>query len=706
VGYQLGLDIGTASAVAAVYKNGRPCVVPIGRSPDFSPMLAFGPRGEILTGEAAVEYASIRPEHAIADLKRRLADSHPILIEGLPHPTESLLHHVMEELLAQVIVHQGGVPNQITVSHPAEWGPFETGRLKQAIAGGPVPPTAISMVPEAIAVARNFACHERLAESQLLLVGDIGAGYFSTAVVQAANSKLKIVGQPKGLSHFGGIELDQIMLDLVTEQVDLDFTSFDLNDADTRNGLVELGLDITAGRERLSSSDSATVVVDLPTCKDQAVVSRVAYEERVKPHLADMVSVMSAAINSAALKHSEISQIVLAGGPALTPCINTYLSASLGLSVAIVPEPTHSGALGAAAIAAQVPIPLIKPRVTRPPMPPTATGKPGAKPKPRRDHESTLVIGKIEVAHRTPSWATVLDDLSMLDHSEAPLDFAQLPDTQTDLGEQDQSWQNHALPAAFQSARPISRDNNPPAVYLFNDPDENGANGLRWEDPAAPSKTRDAFRLISVAFLVAAVAAVGAGGIWKLGLLNFDPGPDQASRVGSLVDDQGEIQDTNQVQDGVSITPDTQLQTEENEPTDLERLGNSLAEETVELSDAPSNSALPSAPVRIIGQPTVVSTRGGSVTFEIRTNDVCSELRWEIRLVAQDRLVAQGGPPNACVGDLHQVTVNPEHLIDGQKLVPNEPYQLTVNLQGSDSQSGGLPAGTGEVSSSAEFTVG
>jgi hypothetical protein len=143
----------------------------------------------------------------------------------------------------------------------------------------------------------------------------------------------------------------------------------------------------------------------------------------------------------------------------------------------------------------------------------------------------------------------------------------------------------------------------------------------------------------------------------------------------------------------------------EDEPTDLERLQNSLVEEPIELSDAPSASALPSAPVRIIDQPAVVSSEAGLVTFEVRTNDVCSELRWEIRLAAQDLLIAKGDPPSTCVGSLHQVTVGPEHLIPGQELSLQEIYYLKVNLQGSDSPSSGLPVGTGSASASAEFTI-
>jgi len=85
VGYDLGVDLGTTMTAAAVLRDGRTEVAPLGtRSLDMPSVAHLRPDGELLVGESAERRAATEPGRFARDVKRRMGDPTPVLLGGTP----------------------------------------------------------------------------------------------------------------------------------------------------------------------------------------------------------------------------------------------------------------------------------------------------------------------------------------------------------------------------------------------------------------------------------------------------------------------------------------------------------------------------------------------------------------------------------------------------------------------------------------------
>src|SRR3954452_9040346 len=132
--YALGIDLGTTFTATAVWRNGRAEISPLGmRSAEIPSVVLARPDGSFLTGEAAARRATIEPDRVAREFKRRMGDSTPLLLGGSPFSAVALTARLLSAVVNTVSGREGGRPSSVCVSHPANWGPFKTDLLKQAV---------------------------------------------------------------------------------------------------------------------------------------------------------------------------------------------------------------------------------------------------------------------------------------------------------------------------------------------------------------------------------------------------------------------------------------------------------------------------------------------------------------------------------------------------------------------------------------------
>ena len=77
--YRVGVDLGTTYSSAAVAREGRAQIVPLGNRAAVVPSVVLArDDGSLLTGEAAEARAATEPGHVAREFKRRLGDPSPI----------------------------------------------------------------------------------------------------------------------------------------------------------------------------------------------------------------------------------------------------------------------------------------------------------------------------------------------------------------------------------------------------------------------------------------------------------------------------------------------------------------------------------------------------------------------------------------------------------------------------------------------------
>jgi actin-like ATPase involved in cell morphogenesis len=353
-GYGLGIDIGTTYTAAAVARDGRADIVSLGTRAAVVPSVVFVTEdGRFLTGEAAEARAVDDASRVARGFKRRLGDSTPMLVGGTPCSAESLYAAMVRDVVALVTEREGGPPDAITLTHPANWGPFKLDLLQQAarLAGL----DAVSFLREPDAAATQYASMQRLEDGEIVAVYDFGGGTFDAAVLQRRGDGFVVRGEPEGIERLGGIDIDEAVFGHVRDVIGPQLDALDADDDGVRRALVRLREECTLAKERLSTDTDVSINVLLPNVSTTIRLTRAELEAGVRPALTATVESLQRSIASSGLQVGDIDRVLLVGGSSRVPLVAQLVVGELGRPVTIDADPKHVVALGAARHAAGEP---------------------------------------------------------------------------------------------------------------------------------------------------------------------------------------------------------------------------------------------------------------------------------------------------------------------------------------------------------------
>jgi molecular chaperone DnaK len=409
--YQLGIDVGTTYTAAAVHRDEKVEVVALGdRAMTIPSVVHVSSDGSVLVGEAADRRAVPEPQRVAREFKRRMGDATPLLLGGAPYSAEALTAKVLRWVVGKVSEVEGGPPEAIVVTHPANWGAFKLERLDQAIRLADLDGVTALTEPEAAAI--HYASNERVEPGAVVAVYDLGGGTFDAAVLRKTPEGWEILGSPEGIEHLGGIDIDEAVFEHVRQAVPDAFTDLDRDDGATVAAVARLRRDCVDAKEALSADTDVSIPVLLPRIHTEVRLTRAELESFIGPRLQDTVGALNRALRSAGVQPEEVTAVLLVGGSSRIPYITQLVSAALRRPVAVDAHPKHAVALGAALAAAATvgadragavpPAPAADP--PSPPSPtPTSSPLPAPVPPARADSSRrTPPSARADPSRRTP----------------------------------------------------------------------------------------------------------------------------------------------------------------------------------------------------------------------------------------------------------------------------------------------------------------
>src|SRR3954451_7901582 len=297
--YAVGIDIGTMYTAAAVWRDGRAEIVPLGSRSAAVPSAVFlRSDGAILTGEAAGRRGLTEPDRVVRELKRRLGDTASILLGGTPYSAAALTARMLRSALDVVSAREGGPPASICVTHPASWGPYKMDLMHEVVRLANLEqPVRFTTEPQAAAC---FHAHQkRLGPGAMVAVYDLGGGIFEAAVLRKTSDGFELTGEPEGNERLGGLELDDAVFAHVAASVGGAPERLDKNDPATIAAPARLRTECVQAKEALSADTDATIPVLLPTVSTEVRLSRSELEALVRPLLRDSIEAFRRTIRSA-----------------------------------------------------------------------------------------------------------------------------------------------------------------------------------------------------------------------------------------------------------------------------------------------------------------------------------------------------------------------------------------------------------------------
>ena len=349
--YALGIDLGTTFTAAATWRDGHAEIVPLGSRGAAIPSVVLLRDDEtFLTGEAANRRGLTEPHRVAREFKRRMGDTTPILLGGVPQSAEALMSRLLHAVVEQVISREGGPPSAICVSYPANWGPYKTDLMRQAVRmadlGGSITYTT---EPEAAVV--SYAQQQRIEPGAIVAVYDLGGGTFDAAVLRNTGTGFDILGQPEGIERLGGIDFDAAVFNHVRDALGGKLAELDEDDPAAVAAVARLREECVQAKEALSSDTDTSIPVLLPNVVTEVRLTRSELEAMVRPVLYGSVEALKRAVRSAGCTPEELHSVLLVGGSSRMPIVAQLVSSELGRPVAVDAHPKHAVALGAAWLA-------------------------------------------------------------------------------------------------------------------------------------------------------------------------------------------------------------------------------------------------------------------------------------------------------------------------------------------------------------------
>jgi molecular chaperone DnaK len=348
--YALGIDLGTTFTAAAVWRDGRAEISSLGsRSAAIPSVVVLREDETIITGETAHRRALSAPHRVAREFKRRLGDTTPILLAGVPYSADALMGRVLRAVVDEVTAREGGPPDAVCVSHPANWGPYKTDLLYQAVRGAGLEDAIFTIEPVAAAVF--YARQQRMPDDAVVAVYDLGGGTFDAAVLRKNLSGFQVLGRPEGIERLGGIDFDAAVYAHVSRALDGALERLDDEDPGAIAAVSRLKEECTQAKEALSADTDTTIPVLLPNLTTEVRLTRGELEGMVRPALQDTIEALRRALRSAGVTPEELHSVLLVGGSSRMPMVSQLVGAELGRPVAVDAHPKHAVALGAAMVA-------------------------------------------------------------------------------------------------------------------------------------------------------------------------------------------------------------------------------------------------------------------------------------------------------------------------------------------------------------------
>ncbi len=347
----LSVDLGTSNTVAVLAAHGLPPrVVEVDGAATMPSALFAAEDGGLVVGRDAERRARLDPARFEPNPKRRVDEGTLLLGDVVVPVTDALsavLSRVAEETSRQL---GGGRPDEVRLTHPAQWGPARRNVLLAAARLAGLGPNLV-LVPEPVAAAAHFASFpgQQLVPGQALAVYDLGAGTFDVAVVGVTQTGFAVLAEA-GLPDLGGMDVDQALLEHVGREVsahDPRRWQHMLRPESTgdRRARRAMAVDVKAAKESLSRHPQTEV--PLPEPFPDVLVTRVELEALIRPSLLRSVELLAGTIRAAGLSPDRLAGIYLVGGSSRIPLVATLIAEQLRVVPTSLDQPETAVALGA-----------------------------------------------------------------------------------------------------------------------------------------------------------------------------------------------------------------------------------------------------------------------------------------------------------------------------------------------------------------------
>jgi molecular chaperone DnaK len=349
----IGIDLGTSNSAAAVMMGGKPVLIPAAEGTTiggkaFPSYVAISKSGELIVGEPARRQAITNPENTIVAAKRKMGTDHVFKIQGKEYKPQQISAFILQKIKKDAEAFLGEKVEKAVITVPAYFDDNQRQATKDAgtIAGLDV----VRIINEPTAASLAFGL-DKSKEEMKILVFDFGGGTLDVTIMEMGGGVFEVMST-SGDTQLGGTDMDKVIVDYVVE----DFrkkTGIDLKSDNTAMTRIREASE----KAKIELSTVMETDINLPfiyhepssgTKNLEIKLTRAKLEELINPIVERCRPSVEKALEDAKLSKSEISKIVLIGGPTRVPLVRKFIGTLIGKDPESGVDPMEAVALGAA----------------------------------------------------------------------------------------------------------------------------------------------------------------------------------------------------------------------------------------------------------------------------------------------------------------------------------------------------------------------
>ena len=348
----IGIDLGTSNSAAAIIQGGKPTLIPAAEGTTaagkaFPSYVAFSKDGELLVGEPARRQAVTNPDNTILEAKRKMGTDFAYKIQGKEYKPQQISAFILQKIKKDAESFTGDKITKAVITVPAYFDDNQRQATKDAgtIAGLEV----MRIINEPTAASLAFGL-DKNKDDMKIMVFDFGGGTLDVTIMEMGGGVFEVMST-SGDTQLGGSDMDKAIIDYVVDEfrkkegVDLS------NDSTAMTRIKEAG-----EKAKIELSTVMETEINLPFIANdssgaknlEVKLTRAKLEDLVNPLVERCKSSIDKALEDAKLSTSDITKIVLVGGPTRMPLVKKFVSTTVGKEAESGIDPMEAVAFGAA----------------------------------------------------------------------------------------------------------------------------------------------------------------------------------------------------------------------------------------------------------------------------------------------------------------------------------------------------------------------
>ena len=348
----IGIDLGTSNSAAAVIQGGKPTLIPAAEGTTaagkaFPSYVAFTKEGDLLVGEPARRQAVTNPDNTIFEAKRKMGTDHVYKILGKEYKPQQISAFILQKIKKDAEAFTADKITKAVITVPAYFDDNQRQATKDAgtIAGLDV----VRIINEPTAASLAFGL-DKAKQDMKIMVFDFGGGTLDVTIMEMGGGVFEVMST-SGDTQLGGSDMDKAIIDHVVEEFRKK-EGIDLSGDSTAMTRVREA----AEKAKIELSTVMETEVNLPFIANdpsgaknlQVKLTRAKLDDLVKSLVERCKTSIDKALEDSKLSTSEITRIVLVGGPTRMPIVKKFVEESIGKKPESGVDPMEAVAFGAA----------------------------------------------------------------------------------------------------------------------------------------------------------------------------------------------------------------------------------------------------------------------------------------------------------------------------------------------------------------------